>query len=70
MRMSNRERIARAAINAFREKHGVLGAVLTGPATKEEMEAAREALGHPETHEEWLQACQDSRARAAGEGSP
>jgi len=63
MMMSLHERQARAKMAAFRKKYGVEGAVLTGPATKEEMHAAREAMGNPETHEEWLTACKAAREK-------
>jgi hypothetical protein len=44
---------------AWHAKHGLTNMVSTGPASPEEMEAARGYLGNPQTHEEWLQACQD-----------
>jgi hypothetical protein len=50
-------------LDAFRAKHGLTGLVSTGPATAEEMEAARGYLGEPQTHEEWLAACKAQRAK-------
>jgi hypothetical protein len=56
-----RDYISRQEINRVRERHGVLGARETGPATPEEMELAWEAMGRPSTHEEWLEACRRTR---------
>jgi hypothetical protein len=46
---------------AWRAEHGLANAVSTGPATAEEIEAARGYLGEPQTHEEWLAACKRGR---------
>jgi len=44
-------------IAAVRAKHGIVNAVDTGPATWEDIVAARTQMGNPETHEDWLKGC-------------
>lgn len=46
---------------AFRKKHGLAKAQSTGPASRGEIEEARNILGEPKTHEEWLAACRRAR---------
>lgn len=56
-------------MGVFRAKHGLTNTVSTGPATAEEMEAARVAMGNPQTHEAWAAEIQrDAFNREAHEG--
>ncbi|MFC1482593.1 hypothetical protein ACFL51_02185 [Myxococcota bacterium] len=50
---AHRERCYQEAMAAIRKRYGVDRAVDTGPATAQDIEAAREALGNPANHEGW-----------------
>ena len=58
-----REQVFQERMEEFRKQYGLVNLESTGPATWEEIEQARGALGEPKTHEEWLEACKLAREK-------